>query len=79
MNKLDEIEKRMMGGVAWSGRNAYYETDVSLLIRAVRQLGARVEGLTLSFDSNYVISGVEKRTPIDPDVLDLIQEDTPRS
>ena len=78
MTTLNEIEARakqlwtsyLSGGTD----NELAEHDVELLIRAVRQLGAREEALAINFDSNYVLGAIEKRTPIDDDVLALLEE-----
>ena len=75
MTKLDEIE------ASWHtcegslvNEAGWMESNGLLLIRAVRQLGERNEALTVNFDSLYVFGAIEKRTPVDPDVLELLNE-----
>ncbi len=72
MTKLSEIEREL---------NSEYETIWvpkygELLIRAVRQLGAERTELRHAAGelSQYVLSGIEKRVPVDPDVLELLED-----
>jgi len=76
MMTLSEIEERATKGwsrrvpltLSWEIDQVQQNVDVMLLIRAVRQLGARVKYA----ETFYIDSGEWK--PIDPDVLALLEE-----
>ncbi len=67
--KLDEIEELILSNRSRQAR----EPAAELVVRAVRQLGARVAYWEETMVRHrYTLKVVAERKPIDPDVLELI-------
>ena len=76
MSKLDEIE-------AWVGKAAHAHdisgkehSEIDLLIRAVRQLGRKIEGHDDAVRDGHTCACSKNSPPLSPDVLELINDDT---
>ena len=72
--KLGEIDAEYIRNANREGRTNVSVKSVALLIRAVRQLGARLDTVEdIALLDSEELERLEASHPIDPDVLELLE------